>query len=77
MPPKPAHAATAEVRVLFGTSALKYIAYADRLKKTEDYWKLKIACSMEGSDKRCTKVSLCLVRMASVLLIRSDFLHRG
>ena len=76
MLPKPADAVTAEVCALFGTSALKYIAYADRLKKTDAYWKLKIACTMKGSTKRPTMVSVCLVRMSPCLLIiRPDALH--
>ena len=58
-------------------SRLKYIAYADRLKKTGAYWKLKIACTMKGSTKRPTMVSVCLIRMDSCLIMRSDVLHSG
>ena len=77
MPNKPAYAATAEVRALFGTSALMYKAYADRQKKTDDHWRLKIACSLKGIDKPRTKVSVCLVRMAAFRLTRFEFLHSG
>ena len=79
MPNQPAHAATADIRALFGTSALKYKACADRLIKDDDHWKLKIVCSFKDQriDKLRTKVSVCLVHMAAFRLIRSDFLHSG
>ena len=60
MPPKPANAATAEVCALFGTDALMYKAYADRQEKTEDHWRLKIACSSKGVSKLSYKVSVCV-----------------
>ena len=60
MPPKPAYAATDDIRALFGTSALKYKAYADRQTTTEEHWRLKIVCSFKGSNKLRPKVSVCV-----------------